>query len=73
MKDLKPTVLGFDRYERCRTIGIYSFFRSTKNGEEEIKYDLDACEEYLGETYGITVYQEQVMLCPNQQDLQRGG
>jgi DNA polymerase-3 subunit alpha len=23
---------------------------------EEIKYDLDACEEYLGETYGITVY-----------------
>jgi hypothetical protein len=58
----------FDRYERVvssRTIGIYSFFRSTKNGEEEIKYDLDACEEYLGETYGITVYQEQVMLCPN--------
>jgi DNA polymerase-3 subunit alpha len=38
-----------------------SFFRSTKNGEEEIKYDLDACEKYLGET----VYQEQVMLCPN--------
>jgi DNA polymerase-3 subunit alpha len=44
-----------------------------ENGEEEIKYDLDACEEYLGETYGITVYQEQVMLCPNQQDLQKGG
>jgi DNA polymerase III alpha subunit len=35
-----------------RTIGIYSFFRSTKNGEEEIKYDLDV--RYLGETYGIT-------------------
>jgi DNA polymerase-3 subunit alpha len=43
---------------------IPSFVRR-KNGEEEIKYDLDACEEYLGETYGITVYQEQVMLCPN--------
>jgi len=40
---------------------IPSFVRR-KNGEEEIKYDLDACEEYLGETYGITVYQEQVML-----------
>jgi DNA polymerase-3 subunit alpha len=42
----------FDRYEcvvSSRTIGIYSFFRSTKKGEEEIKYDLDACEEYLGE------------------------
>jgi DNA polymerase-3 subunit alpha len=25
----------------------YIPFRSTKNGEEEIKYDLDACEEYL--------------------------
>jgi DNA polymerase-3 subunit alpha len=47
-----------------RTIGIYSFVRR-KNGEEEIKYDLDACEEYLEKTYGITVYQEQVMLCPN--------
>jgi len=30
--------------------------------EEDIEYDLDACEEYLKETYGITVYQEQVML-----------
>jgi DNA polymerase-3 subunit alpha len=40
---------------------IPSFVRR-KNGEEEIKYDLEACEEYLGETYGITVYQEQVML-----------
>jgi DNA polymerase-3 subunit alpha len=40
---------------------IPSFVRR-KNGEEEIKYDLEACEEYLAETYGITVYQEQVML-----------
>jgi DNA polymerase-3 subunit alpha len=33
-----------------------------KHGEEVIIYDLDDCEEYLKETYGITVYQEQVML-----------
>src|SRR5690606_16298693 len=33
-----------------------------KNGDEPIVYDLPAMEEYLKETYGITVYQEQVML-----------
>ncbi len=33
-----------------------------KLGKQEITYDLDAMEEYLQETYGITVYQEQVML-----------
>ena len=37
-------------------------FVARKNGEEEISYDLDDMEEYLQETYGITVYQEQVML-----------
>ncbi|MFN3757068.1 MAG: DNA polymerase III subunit alpha, partial [Flavobacterium sp.] len=40
---------------------IPSFVRR-KNGEEPITYDIEACEEYLSETYGITVYQEQVML-----------
>ncbi len=33
-----------------------------KHGQEEISYDLPEMEEYLGDTYGITVYQEQVML-----------
>ncbi len=33
-----------------------------KHGQEPIVYDLPEMEEYLGETYGITVYQEQVML-----------
>ncbi len=37
-------------------------FISRKHGREEISYDLDGMEEYLSETYGITVYQEQVML-----------
>lgn len=37
-------------------------FIERKHGREKIVYDLDACEEFLAETYGITVYQEQVML-----------
>ena len=37
-------------------------FISRKHGREEISYDLEGMEEYLSETYGITVYQEQVML-----------
>ena len=36
-------------------------FVARKRGEEEIAYDLPAMEEYLEETYGVTVYQEQVM------------
>jgi DNA polymerase III subunit alpha len=37
-------------------------FIKRKHGIEEITYDIDATKEYLEETYGITVYQEQVML-----------
>ena len=37
-------------------------FVKRKKGEEEISYDLPAMEKYLAETYGVTVYQEQVML-----------
>ncbi len=33
-----------------------------KHGLEPITYDVPDMEEYLGDTYGITVYQEQVML-----------
>ena len=35
---------------------------SRKHGKGKITYDLPEMEEYLSETYGITVYQEQVML-----------
>lgn len=37
-------------------------FIARKHGDEEITYDIDDMKEYLAETYGITVYQEQVML-----------
>src|SRR5690606_18700691 len=33
-----------------------------KHGREDVSYDLADMEEYLADTYGITVYQEQVML-----------
>ena len=37
-------------------------FVARKQGVQKIEYDLPEMEEYLSETYGITVYQEQVML-----------
>lgn len=66
MKELKPTVFGdliaMNALYRPGPLEYIPSFVRRKNGEEEIQYDLDACEEYLKETYGITVYQEQVML-----------
>ena len=41
-------------------------FINRKQGREEIKYDIPCMEKYLKETYGITVYQEQVMLLSRQ-------
>lgn len=37
-------------------------FIARKHGEEEIVYDIPIMQKYLEETYGVTVYQEQVML-----------
>ena len=37
-------------------------FVARKLGEQAIEYDLPEMEEYLQDTYGVTVYQEQVML-----------
>ena len=66
MRELKPTVFGdliaMNALYRPGPLEYIPSFVKRKNGEEEITYDLDACEEYLKETYGITVYQEQVML-----------
>ncbi len=66
MKELKPTVfpdlIAMNALYRPGPIAYIPSFVKRKNGEEEIVYDLDACEELLKDTYGITVYQEQVML-----------
>jgi DNA polymerase-3 subunit alpha len=66
MKELKPTVfpdlIAMNALYRPGPIAYIPSFVKRKNGEEEIIYDLDACEDLLKDTYGITVYQEQVML-----------
>ncbi len=66
MKELKPTVfpdlIAMNALYRPGPIAYIPSFIKRKNGEEPIEYDLDACEELLKDTYGITVYQEQVML-----------
>ena len=66
MKDLKPTVfddlIAMNALYRPGPMEYIPSFIGRKHGDEEIAYDLPAMEEYLKETYGITVYQEQVML-----------
>ena len=66
MKELKPTVfpdlIAMNALYRPGPIAYIPSFIKRKNGEEPIIYDLDACEDLLKDTYGITVYQEQVML-----------
>lgn len=66
LKELKPTVFGdliaMNALYRPGPMEYIPSFVKRKHGIEPITYDLDACEEYLQETYGITVYQEQVML-----------
>jgi DNA polymerase-3 subunit alpha len=66
MKELKPTVfndlIAMNALYRPGPIAYIPSFIKRKNGSETIEYDLEACEELLKDTYGITVYQEQVML-----------
>ncbi|ARV10046.1 DNA polymerase III subunit alpha [Winogradskyella sp. PC-19] len=66
MKHLKPTVfddlIAMNALYRPGPMEYIPSFIRRKHGEEEIIYDLPETEEYLKETYGITVYQEQVML-----------
>lgn len=66
LKALKPDKFGdliaMNALYRPGPIEYIPNFIKRKHGEEEISYDLPKMEEYLAETYGITVYQEQVML-----------
>ena len=66
LKDLHPTVfedlIAMNALYRPGPMDKIPQFIKRKNGQEPITYDLEACEEYLRDTYGITVYQEQVML-----------
>ena len=66
LKELKPTVfedlIAMNALYRPGPMEYIPSFTRRKHGDEDIEYDLPAMEEYLKETYGITVYQEQVML-----------
>ncbi len=66
LKDLKPTVfddlIAMNALYRPGPMEYIPDFITRKNGIAEITYDLPEMEEYLKGTYGITVYQEQVML-----------
>ena len=66
LRELKPTVfadlIAMNALYRPGPLEYIPSFIRRKQGTEEIVYDIEATKEYLEETYGITVYQEQVML-----------
>ena len=66
MKALKPTefadLIAMNALYRPGPMEYIPLFIQRKHGIESIEYDLPIMEEYLNETYGVTVYQEQVML-----------
>ena len=66
LRDLKPTVfedlIAMNALYRPGPMEYIPSFIRRKHGEEPITYDIPIMEKYLKDTYGITVYQEQVML-----------
>ncbi len=66
LKNLKPNtfydVIAMNALYRPGPMEYIDDFIARKHGKQEISYDLPEMKEFLEETYGITVYQEQVML-----------
>ena len=66
LRDLKPDkfddLIAMNALYRPGPIAYIPNYIDRKHGRENISYDLAEMEEYLKDTYGITVYQEQVML-----------
>ena len=66
LKELHPTVfedlIAMNALYRPGPMDYIPSFINRKNGREQIHYDIPVMEKYLKDTYGITVYQEQVML-----------
>ena len=66
MKNLRPTQIGdliaMNALYRPGPMEYIDSFIRRKHGLEPITYDIPVMSKYLEETYGITVYQEQVML-----------
>ena len=70
LRELKPTVfedlIAMNALYRPGPMDYIPSFIARKNGKEPIEYDIPCMEKYLKDTYGITVYQEQVMLLSRQ-------
>ncbi len=70
LRELHPTVfedlIAMNALYRPGPMDYIPSFIARKNGREPITYDIDITEKYLKDTYGITVYQEQVMLLSRQ-------
>ena len=66
LRELKPTVfedlVAMNALYRPGPMDKIPSFIARKHGKEEIQYDIPVMEEFLKDTYGVTVYQEQVML-----------
>ena len=66
LRELQPSVIGdiiaMNALYRPGPMDNIPDFIARKQGRQEIKYDFDCMEKYLKDTYGICVYQEQVML-----------
>ena len=66
LRELKPDkfddLIAMNALYRPGPMSYIPSFISRKHGREIVSYDLPEMQEYLEETYGITVYQEQVML-----------
>ena len=70
LRELHPTVfedlIAMNALYRPGPMDYIPSFIARKNGREKISYDIPCMEKYLKDTYGITVYQEQVMLLSRQ-------
>ncbi|MBX3242300.1 MAG: DNA polymerase III subunit alpha [Chitinophagaceae bacterium] len=66
LRELKPDkfddLIAMNALYRPGPLAYIPNFIDRKHGREVIQYDLPEMEEFLADTYGITVYQEQVML-----------
>ena len=66
LRNLKPNrfedLIAMNALYRPGPMEYIPLFIARKHGQEKVTYDIPDMEEYLKDTYGITVYQEQVML-----------
>ena len=70
LRELQPStfedLIAMNALYRPGPMAYIPQFIKRKHGQEPIEYDIPVMEKYLKDTYGITVYQEQVMLLSRQ-------